>query len=149
MSPSGCLQFSLRLRVSLTQMPAARLLFVQYLFALAVTEACRDGGMLGPWGDRVRIKWPNDLYIVVDGGTDHITKVAGILVYTSFDGDDVDIIIGECHFSVVNNTLLTPAKHRLRLKRTEPAAYRVSCESCAFLGGTLSQHGAYNGYSHG
>lgn len=63
--------------------------------------------MLGPWGDRVRIKWPNDLYIVTEEGTDRVTKVAGILVYTSFDGDDVDIIIGECHPSVANNALLT------------------------------------------
>ena len=105
MSPSGCLQFSLRLRVSLAHLPAARLLFVQYLFALAVTDACRDEGMLGPWGDRVRIKWPNDLYIVGEGGTDRVTKVAGILVYTAFDGDNVDIIIGTCHYSGPNSPL--------------------------------------------
>ncbi|KAJ3549407.1 hypothetical protein NM688_g5181 [Phlebia brevispora] len=100
-SPVGCLQFSLRLRVPLSHFPAARLVFVQYLFALAVTEACRDEGVLGSWGDRVRIKWPNDVYVMGAGGTDRVTKVAGILVYTAFDGDAVDIIIG-CGLNVAS-----------------------------------------------
>ena len=96
-SPKGCLQFSLRLRVTFAELPPARLVFIQYLFALAVVEACRDSSVLGPRGDRIRVKWPNDVYVV--GGRDiaKTTKVAGILVYTAFEGSAVDIIIGASH----------------------------------------------------
>ena len=76
-------------------MPPSRLVFVQYLVALAVVEAARDDGMLGPWGDKVRIKWPNDVYIVGEGGKEKPTKACGILVYTAIDGEGVDIIIGK------------------------------------------------------
>ncbi|THH02031.1 hypothetical protein EW026_g756 [Hermanssonia centrifuga] len=100
-SPVGCLQFSLRLRVALSTIPPARLVFVQYLFALAVVEACRDDGVLGSLGDKIRLKWPNDIYIVGDDENEKATKVAGILVYTTFDGNDVDIVIG-CGVNVLN-----------------------------------------------
>jgi biotin---protein ligase len=93
-SPTGCLQFSLRLRLSLSSFPPSRLVFIQYVFALAVVEACRHESILGEWGDRVRIKWPNDVYIVEDRNNSRATKVAGILVYTTFSGSDVDIVIG-------------------------------------------------------
>ncbi|KAI0088237.1 hypothetical protein BDY19DRAFT_994153 [Irpex rosettiformis] len=99
-SPTGCLQFSLRLRLSLSNFTASRLVFIQYLFALAVVEACRDDSVLGEWGDRVRIKWPNDVYIIGDGES-RTTKVAGILVYTTFSGNDVDVVIG-CGLNVLN-----------------------------------------------
>ena len=69
-------------------------MFVQYLVALAVVEAARDSGVLGQWGDRVRIKWPNDVYIVGDGGAEKPVKVSGNLVYTTSDGECVDIVIG-------------------------------------------------------
>ncbi|THH27195.1 hypothetical protein EUX98_g6992 [Antrodiella citrinella] len=46
-SPSGCLQFSLLLRAPLRDVPAPRLVFVQYLVALAVVEACRSPDVLG------------------------------------------------------------------------------------------------------
>lgn len=78
-------------------MPPSRLVFVQYLVALAVVEAARDDGVLGSCGDRVRIKWPNDVYIVGEGGKEKPTKASGILVYTAIDGEGVDIIIGEFH----------------------------------------------------
>ncbi|KAF8895906.1 hypothetical protein CPB84DRAFT_1782164 [Gymnopilus junonius] len=48
LSPSGCLQFSLLLRLSLAHFPATKIVFLQYLFALAVVEACRDEKVLGP-----------------------------------------------------------------------------------------------------
>lgn len=72
-------------------MPANKIVFVQYLFSLAVTEACRDPAVLGKWGDSVRLKWPNDLYAIV--GKEK-KKIGGILVNTSFSGGQVDIIIG-------------------------------------------------------
>ena len=92
LSPPGCLQFSLLLRVSLASFPAARLVYIQYLFALAVVEACRSSQVLGPFGDRVRLKWPNDIYALVENGAPK--KIGGILVNTSFMGGSVDVIIG-------------------------------------------------------
>lgn len=91
-SPSGCLQFSLVLRVPLKDVPAQKLVFIQYLFALAVVEACRNTDVLGPFGEKVRIKWPNDLYVVQEGEKH---KVGGILVHSSFQVGVTTIVIGE------------------------------------------------------
>ena len=103
LSPPGCLQFSLLLRVQLSctptapAFPTAKLVFIQYLFALAVVEACRDEKVLGERvGSKVRLKWPNDLY--ADFGTDgkeEFKKVGGVLVNTNFQGGMVDIVIGK------------------------------------------------------
>lgn len=79
------------LRVSLSDVPANKLVFVQYLFSLAVTEACREKAVLGTYGENVRLKWPNDLYAVVG---DEKKKIGGILVNTSFTGGKAEIIIG-------------------------------------------------------
>lgn len=70
---------------------------MQYLFSLAVTEACRDDAVLGKYGEGVRIKWPNDLYALVgdDDNGDGMKKVGGILVNTIFREQLVDIVIGE------------------------------------------------------
>ncbi|KAF9523766.1 hypothetical protein CPB83DRAFT_862250 [Crepidotus variabilis] len=120
LSPSGCLQFSLLLRVPLSETPTspafkpAKLVFVQYLFALAVVEACRDDIVLGEnLGGRVRIKWPNDIYadVGVDGKED-LKKIGGVLVNTSFQGGMVDIIIG-CGINVLNSL---PIASLLQLK---------------------------------
>ena len=92
LSPPGCLQFSLLLRLPISSFPASKLVFVQYLFGLAVVEACRSPSVLGAFGDRVRLKWPNDIYaITAQAGA---KKIGGILVNTSFMGGHVDIIIG-------------------------------------------------------
>ena len=90
-SPSGCLQFSLLLRVPLSELPASKLVFVQYLFALAAVEACRDGSILGEHAERVKVKWPNDLYAFIG---EERKKIGGILVNTSFMDGKVDIVIG-------------------------------------------------------
>lgn len=92
MSPAGCLQFSLLLRVSLSDIPASKLVFVQYLFSLAVVEACRDKNVLGEHGDRVRIKWPNDIYAVTERGEKK--KIGGILISTNFSSGKAEIVIG-------------------------------------------------------
>ncbi|KAJ7507177.1 class II aaRS and biotin synthetase [Mycena galericulata] len=83
-SPSGCLQFSLLLRLSLASFPASKLVFVQYLFALAVVEACRDESVLGEAASPIRLKWPNDIYAVLDDEDGSKKKIGGILVNTSF-----------------------------------------------------------------
>lgn len=108
LSPSGCLQFSLLVRTSLATVPPSKIVFVQYLFGLAVAEACRDESVLGSeTGERVRLKWPNDLYAVIgteDG--DKKKKIGGILVNTSFTGNQVDIVIGQCPAERTENGLI-------------------------------------------
>lgn len=74
-------------------------MFIQYLFSLAVSEACRDESVLGSKaGGRVRVKWPNDMYAVEsDSGEpnrENAKKIGGVLVSASFTGNNVDIVIG-------------------------------------------------------
>lgn len=81
--------------MSLLNFPPPKLVFIQYLFALAVVEACRDESVLGPKaGEKVRLKWPNDLYASVGGDKEDLRKIGGVLVNTSFSGGKVDIVIG-------------------------------------------------------
>ncbi|KIM41443.1 hypothetical protein M413DRAFT_445443 [Hebeloma cylindrosporum] len=127
LSPSGCLQFSLLLRVSLATFPANKLVFLQYLFALAVVEACRDETVLGPKaGEQVRLKWPNDLYAVGED-KDDLRKIGGVLVNTSFSGGKVDIVVG-CGLNVLNLPPITSlaqlqpgARERLSVEKTAAA----------------------------
>ncbi|KZP20467.1 class II aaRS and biotin synthetase [Athelia psychrophila] len=100
LSPSGCLQFSLLLRVPSM---GAKLVFVQYLFGLAVAEACRDAGVLGDLGSHVRLKWPNDLYAIVGQGPSGMKKIGGILVNTRSCGNETEIIIG-CGLNVLTES---------------------------------------------
>ena len=65
---------------------------MQYLYALAVTEACRSKEVLGSEGSRVRIKWPNDVYAITRNGEKK--KICGILVNTSFGAGKVELIVG-------------------------------------------------------
>ncbi|KIK59504.1 hypothetical protein GYMLUDRAFT_44476 [Collybiopsis luxurians FD-317 M1] len=115
-SPQGCLQFSLLLpKVPLSPhspyahsssssslippayIPPAKLVFIQYLFALAVVDACRTDAVIGAeLGQKVRIKWPNDIYVYYGGGKAEKVKIGGILVSSMFapGGKEADIIIG-------------------------------------------------------
>ncbi|KAJ7721032.1 class II aaRS and biotin synthetase [Mycena metata] len=128
LSPSGCLQFSLLLRLSLATFPANKLVFVQYLFALAVVEACRDESVLGEAASPVRLKWPNDIYADFGDGEGSKRKIGGILVNTSFAGGKVDIVIGS-GLNVLNpppitslSQLLSPDDdHHLSMERTAAA----------------------------
>ncbi|KAI0654143.1 class II aaRS and biotin synthetase [Cubamyces menziesii] len=100
LSPPGCLMFSLLLRAPLSLLPGHKVVFVQYLVALAVAEACRDRAVLGEVGARVRIKWPNDIYVEMPG-TGEKKKIGGILVNTSFGTGNVELVIG-CGLNVLN-----------------------------------------------
>ncbi|KAG8750971.1 biotin holocarboxylase synthetase [Ceratobasidium sp. 428] len=92
LSPLGCLQFSLLLRVP-KEVPFNRTVFIQYMFGLAVTEACRKV-VPGVEGDRVRLKWPNDIYVLgADGKTK--SKIGGILVTTNFMNGTMHVVIGK------------------------------------------------------
>ena len=91
-SSTGGLQFSVLLRVPLHSFPASKLVFVQYLFSLAVVEACRSEAVLGRFGDEVKLKWPNDIYASYEDG---LKKIGGVLVTTSFGDGKVTINIGK------------------------------------------------------
>ncbi|CAL1709596.1 unnamed protein product [Somion occarium] len=146
-SPTGCLQFSLLLRVPLSQLPATKLVFVQYLFALAVVEACRHDNIMGRSGEAVRLKWPNDIYIV-DG--EQKRKVGGILVHTSFVGGLVSIVIG-CGVNVLNGppiaslaqVLSTEAHWKLNLERT---AATIMATFEPMWNTFVSEHGSFSSF---
>lgn len=96
LSPPGCLQFSLLL--DLPASLSSKMVFIQYIMALAVCEAIDEDGRLG-----VRIKWPNDIYAEVEGvggteigsGKKGKAKLGGILVNTSFVGGKWRIVVGK------------------------------------------------------
>lgn len=95
LSPSGCLQHSLLLTLPTTM--SSKIVFIQYLMALAVCEAVDDDGRLG-----VKVKWPNDIYAECEGvggtevgsGRKGRAKLGGILVNTNFVGGQWRIVIG-------------------------------------------------------
>jgi len=96
LSPYGCLQFSLALRIPFAKVPMNKLVFLQYLFSLAIVEACRDEAVLGSYGEAVKIKWPNDIYAVLrEGDRVQLKKVGGVLVNTGIIDKDSQIVIGE------------------------------------------------------
>ena len=91
LSPLGCLQFSLLVRIP-PGMPLKGMVFIQYMFGLAVTEACRKV-MPGQEGERVRLKWPNDIYALDEDGKRN--KIGGILVTTNYVDNIMHVVIGE------------------------------------------------------
>lgn len=126
LSPAGCLQFSLLLRVELASLPSNKLVFVQYLFALAIAEACRDPNVLGAKGEAVRIKWPNDIYAITKTGEKK--KVGGILVNTSFSGKRCEVVIGSYFISgpSFSSDLVMQAREPISLTR-RPFSLCLSC----------------------
>ncbi|KAI0753256.1 hypothetical protein C8Q80DRAFT_1217458 [Daedaleopsis nitida] len=124
LTPPGCLSFSLLLRVPLAALPAPKIVFVQYLFALAVAEACRAPGVLGGdrTGERVRIKWPNDLYAITPDG--ERKKIGGILVNTSFGAGKADIVVG-CGLNVLSAPPITSLAQLLPASAPRPTLERT------------------------
>lgn len=112
LSPYGCLQFSLALRIPFVKVPMNKLVFLQYLFSLAITEACRDEAVLGNYGEAIQIKWPNDIYAVLgEGEQRELKKIGGVLVNTGIINDNSQIVIGKSGVS--------PApRHDIRLTTT-------------------------------
>ncbi|KAG2365283.1 hypothetical protein BDR07DRAFT_1399413 [Suillus spraguei] len=111
LSPAGCLQMSLKIRVGLrgsSSVPGSTILpsnlvFIQYLYALAIIDACHVLNPTSEWAHRVRLKWPNDIYGLFPSqnsptsnskSTPELRKIGGILVNTSFGGSVVDVVIG-------------------------------------------------------
>ncbi|GAA5821752.1 hypothetical protein JCM3770_003161 [Rhodotorula araucariae] len=99
-SPAGCLQFSLVARLPASA--AARIVFVQYLFGVAVVEAVRSVPGYERLG--VCLKWPNDIYADLgeEGeGMERYRKIGGILVNSSFAGGEFSLVIG-CGINTTN-----------------------------------------------
>ncbi|GAA5964359.1 hypothetical protein JCM3765_006388 [Sporobolomyces pararoseus] len=93
-SPAGCLQFSLVTRIALSE--SSRIVFVQYLFGLAVVEAVRS--LPGYEKVGVCLKWPNDIYADMGEGEgegmERYKKIGGILVNSSFANGEFTIVTG-------------------------------------------------------
>lgn len=85
---------SILLRTSLSAVPAHKLTFVQYLAGLAMVEACRDDTVLGIHGACVRLKWPNDVYAVMNNTVAESKKIGGVLVNCNFGAGKVEIVVG-------------------------------------------------------
>jgi len=97
LSPAGCLQFSLLLKVSSSPgsspypyLPLERTVLVQYLMGMAVVAGCRP--LLGLNAGHIRLKWPNDIYGIVDGTK---KKLGGIIVTTFLSENVNSIVIGK------------------------------------------------------
>ncbi len=94
-APHGCLTFSIALRPPPDVIPLTSLVFIQYLAGLAVTETCRE--VMGPMGEQVRLKWPNDIYALESGDRrveGRLSKLGGVLVSTNVLGGEVDVVVG-------------------------------------------------------
>ena len=147
LSPSGSLSFSTLLRVSLSLLPASKLVFVQYLFALAVVEACRDSNVLGSWGGCTRLKWPNDLYATLGPEERNMKKIGGILVNTSFSGGNVDIIIGKSYSEYIIQTGLME-RYRMRSKCAQRGTSNFTCAPSASRRTEHCESGAHRDNYH-
>ncbi|EIW81642.1 class II aaRS and biotin synthetase [Coniophora puteana RWD-64-598 SS2] len=123
--PGSCMQMSTLIKVGMRMPPGSsvqpkiqpairshNLVFAQYLFGIAVVQACKA---LNPstnavqWADRVKLKWPNDVYGRFpvrgeDGKTTvELKKLGGILTNSVFGNGTIDIIIG-CGFNITTTS---------------------------------------------
>ncbi|CAD6887938.1 unnamed protein product [Tilletia controversa] len=179
-SPLGCFQFSLVLRLPVSAAPY--IVFVQYLAALAVVLALRSGVVLPAGssgegeeeevrsafgrrvGEKVRIKWPNDLYAEVEEDEQGLeasmaalglgerkgtfvkdgkryAKLGGILVNSQFADNEFMLVVG-CGVNVLNRRPTTSisdlilAANSTAVERNEPTLPILSQED--FGGGVLA-----------
>lgn len=117
-SPLGCLQFSTLLHIPTPQKTfwhagMGAIVFVQYLAGLAIVESVRSGALGKEYaeaiGNKIRIKWPNDVYAQVGEerkGTftfqnKTYAKMAGVLVNSQFAGSDLALVVG-CGINTLN-----------------------------------------------
>ncbi|WVF65761.1 biotin-[acetyl-CoA-carboxylase] ligase [Kwoniella sp. CBS 6097] len=141
LSPPGCLQFSLLL--DLPASLSSKMVFVQYIMALAVCEAVDEDGRLG-----VRIKWPNDIYAEVEGvggtevgsGQKGKAKIGGILVNTNFVGGRWRIVVG-CGINVLNALPTTSLSqlHSLLAGRVTSQSYSRPLPAAPTMEGTFAR----------
>ncbi|KIK41119.1 hypothetical protein CY34DRAFT_806469 [Suillus luteus UH-Slu-Lm8-n1] len=147
LSPAGCLQMSLKVRVGLkgsssvpgpTILPT-NLVFIQYLYALAIIDACHILDPASEWAHKVRLKWPNDIYGLFPSSQDspasnsksrpESRKIGGILVNTSFGGGMADVVIG----SGLNILNAPPIASLAQLASTPTPGFSVERVAAAVL----------------
>lgn len=103
--------------------PANKLVFIQYLAALAICDGLDSDGKLG-----VKIKWPNDIYGEAEGiggsiigeGVKGKAKLGGILVNSSFVDGKWKVIVG-CGINILNELPTTSLSqlHKVKAKRDQ------------------------------
>jgi biotin--protein ligase len=93
-SNQGCLQFSLRVE----HFSVNSVIFLQYLFGLAVVQGVKK--IPGCQGIPIHLKWPNDIYLNLDGT---LKKIGGILVTSEWFAETASfrVTIG-CGLNVLN-----------------------------------------------
>lgn len=73
---------------------ASKLVFVQYLIALATVQ-----GLGTAFGDKIGlcIKWPNDLYadLGLESGQQRYQKIGGILVNNTYSQGNFALVVGQ------------------------------------------------------
>ncbi|KAL8953923.1 MAG: hypothetical protein Q9222_000210 [Ikaeria aurantiellina] len=91
-SPAGSLMFSTVIRHSMSLMPQAPVVFLQYLAALAIVEGIKtyDHGFSRL---PVRLKWPNDIYPADPSGKTFV-KIGGILVNSHYSTSEYLSVVG-------------------------------------------------------
>ncbi|KAL9004619.1 MAG: hypothetical protein Q9188_002586 [Gyalolechia gomerana] len=94
-SPAGSLMFSTVVRHSMSLMPQAPVVFLQYLAALAIVEGVHtydNGYQRVP----VRLKWPNDIYGTdpTDPSGKTFVKIGGILVNSHYSTSEYLSVVG-------------------------------------------------------
>ena len=151
-SPKGCLQFSTVFRVPLDM--AAKTVFLQYLSALAIVEGIRLAVGSSPGGkavgDKVRIKWPNDVYAEIPRGTEEATrtatfdhggkrycKMAGILVNSQFSGGKEFVLISGCGINCLNSRPTTSLSELIEIHNKEHPSEQVEALSQEKLGAAI------------
>ncbi|KIM62847.1 hypothetical protein SCLCIDRAFT_1214636 [Scleroderma citrinum Foug A] len=148
-SPAGCMLVSLTLRVPVKNTPSAaspdrfirtsNLVFIQYLFAIAVADACRAIDPSRKWANRVKLKWPNDIYGEFPSQDTwkktELKKIGGILVNLNFGDGTVDIVVG-CGLNILNEPPVASLAQLAALAdhdTQEPSNLRVKRVTAAIL----------------
>lgn len=79
-------------------MNSAPVVFVQYLVALAIVDGIKSYDDAGSYADvPVKLKWPNDIYALDPSRPPKekkYVKVGGILVNSSYSGNDFLLVVG-------------------------------------------------------
>ena len=77
----------------------SNLVFIRYLFAIAVVDACRTIDTFREWADRVKLIWPNDIYGEFPSKEPwrkpELKKLGEIHVNVNILGGMVDIVVGK------------------------------------------------------
>jgi biotin--protein ligase len=140
LSPAGSMLISLKLSVPLKNVGSghdshsirpSNLVFIQYLFALAVVEGCQALDPAKEWATKVKLKWPNDIYGEFPAEETwkrvELKKLGGILVNTSFGGNVADVIIG-CGLNVLNEPPIGSLAQLVDLTRGQGVSSSLTVE---------------------